>query len=225
MKPEQLPPLPTSVSALFDAERAAFESPPAEVRADLAHRLISLGPALPPSLPRPVAPLGSVPVGKALALVLIGGLAGSLLTILARPAPKAAEVRVVSVEPAHEAPLPASSAVPTESAEAQEPTPTPPSAISSVATTTDRSLARERALVEKARSAIIRGDGATAILATADHLRQFPDGRLAEEREALAVQALMLVGRPDEAHDRAKRFRARYPNGLFLPVVEAAIGP
>jgi hypothetical protein len=88
----------------------------------------------------------------------------------------------------------------------------------------DESLTRERALVETARSAVARGDGSAALQATSEHARTFPNGRLVEEREALAVQALVLAGRRDEARARAERFRQRYPNGLFLPVVDAAIG-
>jgi hypothetical protein len=46
---------------------------------------------------------------------------------------------------------------------------------------------------------------------------------LTEEREALAVKALLLAGRDDEARQRAARFRERYPQSLFLPALEAKL--
>jgi hypothetical protein len=226
MKREELPPLPSAVSALLDAERAAFEAPPADVRTDLAQRLVSLAPSFPSRPPTPL--VGHTAVGKAVALIVIGGIAGSAITVAVRPAPKPSEARVVTVEPAGDTHAPVPTAASTEApgpseAPPPEPAPAPPPPTPSAATTSDRSLARERSLIEAARSAVVRRDGAAALTATSDHQRQFPSGRLAEEREALAVQGLMLVGRADEAHARAEQFRRRYPNGLFLPVVEAAV--
>lgn len=86
----------------------------------------------------------------------------------------------------------------------------------------DTELARERALIETARTALSRKQS-TAIDVLLRHEQQYPSGRLAEERESLLVQALLHSGRNDEAHKRALRFRARWPHSLLLPVIDAAL--
>jgi hypothetical protein len=55
------------------------------------------------------------------------------------------------------------------------------------------------------------------------HERQFPSGLLEEEREAMAVKALVLLGRAGDARSRAARFQARYPRSLLAPAVERAL--
>ena len=87
----------------------------------------------------------------------------------------------------------------------------------------DVDLAAERALIEQARMALARGQGAGALAALESHARQFPRGRLAEEREALSVQALVQAGRTDEARARAAAFRVRFPTSVFVPAVNAAV--
>jgi hypothetical protein len=57
-----------------------------------------------------------------------------------------------------------------------------------------------------------------------EHARRFPRGVLAEEREALASQALARSGRGNEALDRGTRFRRTYPTSLMAPAVEDALG-
>jgi hypothetical protein len=89
----------------------------------------------------------------------------------------------------------------------------------------DATLGRERTLIEATRSALGRGDSAAALDSIDKHARDFPAGRLVEEREALAVQALMLAGRGDEARSRGERFHRRFPRSIFLPVVDAALEP
>jgi hypothetical protein len=56
------------------------------------------------------------------------------------------------------------------------------------------------------------------------HQRRFPDGRLAEERERLRIQALIDSGDRSGARARAEEFRRRYPKSIFLPAIEAALG-
>ncbi len=87
----------------------------------------------------------------------------------------------------------------------------------------DTQLAAERAVLEMARTALGRGDGGGALVSVIRHEREFPRGRLAEEREALRVQALAAAGRAAEARAAGTRFRAGYPRSLFLPVVQAAL--
>jgi hypothetical protein len=86
------------------------------------------------------------------------------------------------------------------------------------------SLANERVLLDVARLAFGRGDGDGALAALGRHEKLYPAGQLAEEREALAVRALVLTNRGDQARARAARFRKRYPASVMLPAVEAALG-
>lgn len=83
----------------------------------------------------------------------------------------------------------------------------------------------ERALVDTARTALARGRSADALTAIEEHTRRFPRGRLAEEREALAVQALALTGDRAGALARAARFRRAYPNSIFGSAVDRAVDP
>ncbi|HSQ63699.1 MAG TPA: hypothetical protein VLM85_10820 [Polyangiaceae bacterium] len=84
-------------------------------------------------------------------------------------------------------------------------------------------LDRERAVLDEARAALRNGDGPAALSAIDRHTRGFARPELAEEREALAVQALVLSARYDEARERAARFRASSPSSLFMPSVEASL--
>lgn len=85
------------------------------------------------------------------------------------------------------------------------------------------SIAAERAILDGARRALEQGDGATALSATERHARTFPGGALVQEREGIAIRALVLLGRRDEGRARAQRFVARYPDSLLRPAVEAAV--
>ncbi|MCB9555818.1 MAG: hypothetical protein H6707_06905 [Deltaproteobacteria bacterium] len=95
----------------------------------------------------------------------------------------------------------------------------------SVATRTarDQRLAHERSLIEMARSALARGDAPAALEATRLHRQAFGrTGQLGEEREALAIQALINTKRFAEARRRAKAFLRKYPRTLLRPLIEKA---
>lgn len=108
-----------------------------------------------------------------------------------------------------------------------EPAPSAPEASQAAAspTTGVADLAEEQRLVEAARQALRRGDAPTALATLDEHRQRFANGRLAEEREALAVRALARSGREDAAHARAEAFRRAYPRSLLLPVVDRASPP
>ena len=53
----------------------------------------------------------------------------------------------------------------------------------------------------------------------AEHARRFKNGRLAEEREALRVKALVGLGRMEDARRAAAGFKARFPYSVLLPAV------
>lgn len=84
-------------------------------------------------------------------------------------------------------------------------------------------LAQEQALVDTARAALARGRAADALRAADEHATRFPAGKLAEERENLATQALAFAGRRDEALARAARFHKRYPGSLYGGALDALL--
>ncbi len=84
-------------------------------------------------------------------------------------------------------------------------------------------ISEERALLDTARTALGRSDGASALDGVKKHEQRFPKGQLTEEREAIAVQALVALHRGDEARARGERFKRTYPNSVLAPAVNAAL--
>jgi hypothetical protein len=187
-----------------------------------------------PQTPGPATGLGRALVAKVPAWSLLASfVAGAAAMLIARPPP-------------HEKPLPVAVAVttalpPSATAAPIIPIlspPVPPSApaapvIAPVVTAeaprpsarpvTD-DLEAERALLDVARTALGRGDGGNALRAAEEHGRRFPHGILAEEREAMSIQALRLLHRDDDAQARLSRFRGRFPTSLMRPALEATDG-
>jgi hypothetical protein len=90
-------------------------------------------------------------------------------------------------------------------------------------TTAGRAELDEPALMEKLRSDL-QPNPASA-LALADQAEQrFADSPRAEERRALAIQALINLGRIGAARSRAYAFLARYPDGSYAANVAAMTG-
>ena len=79
-----------------------------------------------------------------------------------------------------------------------------------------KQYATELALLEPARSSIGHGNYAAALAAIDQHRREFPNGQLSEEREALWVRAVWGVGQRPAALAAAKVFRRRYPRSGLL---------
>lgn len=84
-------------------------------------------------------------------------------------------------------------------------------------------LQRERSVLDRARAALAAGEPARALAQVTRHAKQFPNGVLSEEREAIAINALVRLGSYDQASKRAANFRARYPQSLMLHSVNAAM--
>jgi hypothetical protein len=165
---------------------------------------------------------------------LAGGLSGAAIYHgLARPEPSRQEPAAADATPvAHVAPPPQIAPVPSPIAVPITPTPPPqpstapaaqPTASTKGAVVTASDLARERAIIEVARTAVSRGRISAALDAIERHAREFPKGQLAEEREGLRVIALARGGRSEEAEQRASAFRKRYPKSVLLPATEAAV--
>ncbi len=189
-------------------------------------------PSLPPaSLVAGIA--GSKTLAIAASIWLLGGVTGAALYGALRPS----QVRVVyvarPVAAASVPPLakePEASPVASGSAAPLSAAPNRPlvggaalRSTSSSANLTGSQLAQERALLDLARSNAAQGEPALALAQVERHRQQFPQGRLAEEREALGIRALLSLGREQEAQDRAQAFRALYPNSFLLPVIDSAL--
>lgn len=78
----------------------------------------------------------------------------------------------------------------------------------------------ELRLLRRARASVAEGDFEGALRPIAEHARRFPDGTLAEEREALRVKSLSTLGQTEEARRAASSFRRRFPNSVLVRVVE-----
>jgi hypothetical protein len=96
-------------------------------------------------------------------------------------------------------------------------------ALPGAASDSSSQLARERALLDVARADAARGEPALALEHATQHGRQFPNGHLAEERDALIVRALSALGRIPEARRRAQAFHAAYPHSFLTSAIDSEI--
>jgi hypothetical protein len=198
------------------------------------------GGGAPPTVPSSGAAASSVLTATHLAALVAGLATGVVVGALGHAAlvtPPASEGAPPVVETALRQPIPE----PVEPAATPEPAPAEPSVVPSPTVdelalqpasapspeTEDRpvtTLAAERRLVDSARAALSQDRPDPALSAIATHRRRFPEGALAEERDALEVEALAAAGRRDEAAGAAERFARRYPDSLYRGRVRAAVG-
>ncbi len=85
-------------------------------------------------------------------------------------------------------------------------------------------LAREAKLLERARTLLGSSPGQALAILT-EHQRAFPHGALGPERELLAVDALVRLGRRDEAERRGRSLTARAAGSLYEERVERILSP
>lgn len=118
---------------------------------------------------------------------------------------------------------------PPESVElAPAPTITPPTNEPSTKLATSESSDAEPSETEvsylrRSRNALT-SDPARALSIANGHPSIYPHGSLDQERELIAIDALVRLGQRDEARARADAFRARYPNSAHLGRVSALLG-
>jgi hypothetical protein len=82
----------------------------------------------------------------------------------------------------------------------------------------------EMTLLRSAQDALGRAPS-EALARCDEHARGYPRGALAEEREIIAVDALVRLGRRDDADARASRFRAAHPGSAYLRRLDTLLGP
>jgi outer membrane protein assembly factor BamD (BamD/ComL family) len=85
--------------------------------------------------------------------------------------------------------------------------------------------AEEVKLLERAQDALRSGRHAEALSLCNEHTKSFPNGMLAQEREVIAVEALVKTGRTAEAKARADAFKKRFPGSSHARRVDALVGP
>ena len=76
--------------------------------------------------------------------------------------------------------------------------------------------ATEVALLQRANAAL-KTDPARAQAIVAEHRQLFPAGNLAQEREAIAIKALVALGQPARARESLTRFERSYPRSAYAP--------
>lgn len=86
------------------------------------------------------------------------------------------------------------------------------------------SLADEVRLLDRARRAVAGGDAARAFEALSDFDRASPRPRLAEEAEALRIEALVLAGRTSAAHRGYVLFASRHPTSPQIAHLARLVG-
>jgi hypothetical protein len=187
---------------------------PAAVRQRaLAHaRVIAAAGGAVPKSPRTAPPVARghrlLRLALACSVLAVGGVAAfAAFRGRAVPEPELAP-------PGDPQPTPAVQAQP--AAPVQE-APTSPTQVPPRASSGRDVLAAEIALLRRARGAYDRREFSRALVLVDEHARRFPQGHLAEEREALRVRSLSSLGRTAEAHRVAAAFALRFPRSVLLP--------
>ncbi len=81
----------------------------------------------------------------------------------------------------------------------------------------------EISLLKRAREALAANPG-TALSLAEQHREQFHPGRLAQEREVIAITALVRLGRPTSAEKRADQFMRTYPGSAYAGQIRRIVG-
>ncbi|WP_437284096.1 hypothetical protein [Sorangium sp. So ce406] len=135
---------------------------------------------------------------------IAGGLAAAFLVHLAGCSDQALGAPLPGAEPQRQA----STAARGERSPASAAPAAPPPA-QAAALARDELLREARRLAE-IRAALARSPEASLSLLD-EHRAEFPEGRLAPEREIIAIDALVRRGRADQARARAEAFLAHFP--------------
>lgn len=189
------------------------------IRAGLAPRLVSSGStARSSSTPRAWLGVGAAVLGVgALAIWLSSAPpskdAGALAT-----APVSASPTLEATLPARPAPL--SAALPSAEAFRTAPSLAPSKPIASSTHSVDP--AEELQLVRAMQQALRSGNPSQALTLAADHVRRFPRGALAEEREGVRAVARCQLAAPDARLPILNAFTQRFATSPYAPRVKAA---
>ena len=226
-----------SLDPWLNALREDVQPMSAQTRERLAVRLAGITAAVAAGLSAPAASsalhrsfwysraftaMVALPVGA-----LIGAAGHAYLTRGAAPPLPAAPTAFAP--PVTPAPAPAPAA-PTPSATVFDPLPATPSPAKPMVPTPSvkteasaPSLERELSLLERARSTLSEGHPQATLQLLREHHSLYPKSVLQQEREALAIRALLGAGRRSEAQRRAQTFIQAYPTSALRGSVERAV--
>jgi hypothetical protein len=193
-------PPPDDLRALFACERDVS----ARERAAIKHKL---GATLAASAPAPAIAASKIAWLAAAALAT----AGAIWWWTHRDVPAASPVPAPAPVETSPAPEPAITATAPES-----PAPSPSFEETTIAEPSQAEL------LAKAWQALANDPAASLALVDRDRALH-PKGALAEERDALHIQALAALKRDDEARTRAAQFLGKYPQSVHRKRVEAVL--
>jgi hypothetical protein len=88
---------------------------------------------------------------------------------------------------------------------------------------TSKGPEEEVALMERAHRAMRGGDARSALTLVGEHEKVWADGLLVQEREVIAIEALVKLGRDAQARERAQRFHRKFPTSSHRLRVEAIL--
>jgi len=172
----------------------------------------------------PMAKAGAVAIaaGAAVVAVVLATRSQPPPAVAHDTAPTASASASASAMPVPEPPALSVDALP--SAPSPAVAPTRPAALPTASAAPDpaESERAEVALLDRAQASLPASPADT--LARCDeHARRFATGTLVQEREVLAIDALLRLGRRGEAEARAARFRQSFPRSGHLRRVEALL--
>lgn len=225
------PDAPEGVASLFQAGKKAPTPMPPEVRARVGTAVAALaagGVASAPSTAA-AAKVASTTIASSglfkitMVAVVLSVTSAAVFHFTQRStSTPAATPTVIATAPIAQPPAPVEVPTPApieEALPATEPTPiaTPTVRIAPRPATPTEALdplAEEARLLSEAH-AVLEAQPARALALTATHRRLYADGQLAAERELVAIDALMRLGRADAARARAARLDAQYPSSPY----------
>ena len=172
--------------------------------------------------PKPVQPTVPTEIRAPIAAAPSPNLVSPLpATVSVQPAPAPSTTAPTRVL----VPARPSASVPLTSNLGAETPPTPPAPPASLGATARPAtvLDEERGLVEQGRVAFSRRDWLSSLEAVRAHRQRFPNGQLAEERDALEVQALAAGGHSADARRKGEAFLSAYPQSMLRGRIDALL--
>jgi hypothetical protein len=100
----------------------------------------------------------------------------------------------------------------------------PPVTVEGARTSSPEDTESEAHLLARAEDALTSNPAGALALAEL-HATRFAHGVLGQEREVVAIRALLQLGRASEAKARAQRFASAHPGSAHRPRIEALVGP
>lgn len=219
---QELPPLDADIAALLKRDRLSEPFAPrgAQERAfeAIMARVAEAASVSPVSgVPGPAASRVVVPALTGVAGLIVGALLVGLLGSPPKTPATPSEIVYVPIEVPIGYPVRSDAPAPRDLGAAKAPL------VSAATSASGDRLSAERTVLDAARAALASGEPSRAVALAQRHKRDFPQGALVEEREAIATKALVDTGRSAEARARGAAFERRFPQSVMLPSVRSSL--